>query len=77
MEEAREYRVRCAHFGQAGHEFHRYPKTTEAGATQTATDRNFKADLDARRPAKERYMDHNCAPYVVEYRSLMDWTVLT
>ena len=77
MEEAREYRVKCAHFGEPGHEFHKFPKVTEAKAVQTAIDRNFKADLDARRPESKRYMDHKCAPYTVEYRSLMDWTVVS
>ena len=76
MEEAREYRVACAHFGEPGHEYHRFPMSNLERAEQTVINRNYKADVDARRPAKERYMDHKCAPYVVEYRSLMDWTVL-
>ena len=77
MDEAREYRVVCAHYGKPGHEYHKFPKITEEKAVQTAIDRNHKAELDGRRPERDRYMDHNCAPYTVEFRSLMDWTVLT
>ena len=77
MNEEREYRVICAHYGEAGHEFHHFPKYSEDGARQTVIDRNFKAELDARKMERERYMDHKCAPYIPQSRPVNDWENLT
>ncbi len=73
----KEYQLICSSYGEAGHEFHHFPKHSEAGARQSALDRNHKAELDAQKPPRERYMDHNCAPYIPQQRPTADWENLT
>ena len=71
--EDREWRVVCAHFGEPGHEFHKFSKTSDESAEQTVIDRNHKAEMDAQRPERERYMDHQCAPYKAQHRLVAEW----
>ena len=71
-----EWRMVCGLWPEAGHEFHKFPKYSEQGARQDVMNRNHKHDLDKAKPSGQRYMDHDCAPYKVQYRPLMDWTDL-
>lgn len=68
-----EYRVVCALFGDDGHQFHRYPKYSLESAERTVLERNHKAELDADKPVKERYMDHVCAPYRAQQSPVSEW----
>ena len=69
-----EHRMVCAKYPEAGHEFHKFPKFSEQGAEQDVKDRNHKAELDAAKPPKERYFDHACAPYRVQWRPIVEWS---
>ena len=68
-----EHRMVCAKYPEAGHEFHKFPKFSEEGAKQDVKNRNHKAELDAAKPAAQRYFDHACAPYKVQQRPVVEW----
>ena len=66
-----EYQMVCAHYGDDGHQQHRWPKGTEARVEQAVIDANHKAEMG--HPA---YVYQGCAPYRAQYRPLMDWADL-
>ena len=68
-EVACEYRIVCALFGQDGHQLHRWPKLSEERALQAVTNANHSADQHP-----DGFYNRVCAPYVAQYRPLMDWT---
>ncbi len=72
-----EYRMICAHHGEAGHEYHHFAKYSENSAVQSAIDRNHKGEIDAQMPANLRYMDHTCLPYKPQQRPVHEWSDIT
>ena len=73
----REYRMICAHYGEAGHEYHHFTKYSEEGAVQSAIDRNHKGEVDGAKPKHLRYMDHACVPYKPQQRPVHEWEDIT
>ncbi len=72
-----EYRIRCALYGEPGHQLHQFYKVSEGSALRTADGRNHQGELDAKKPPSERYMDHTCTPYVPESREPTPWKEIT
>ena len=73
MSEEYEYQMVCAKYPEMGHEFHKYRKYSFESVENSVSDRNHKGELDAARPATERYMDHHCVPYKGQVRPVAEW----
>ncbi len=66
-----QFRMVCAHFGQDGHQLHRFDKVNRHSAEQSVLDNNHKAEVSVDNP----YAIHRaCAPYIVETREVSEWT---
>ena len=68
-----QYRMVCAHFGDDGHQLHKFDKVNLHSAKQSVIDTNHKAEVDT----KPYAIHAKCAPYIVETREVTLWTELT
>lgn len=64
---AEEYRVVCAHFGEAGHSQHKWPKANQAKALQSVIDQDHHAEMH---PGLWYAGE---APYQVQSREVSAW----
>lgn len=67
-----EFRMVCAHFGDDGHQLHKYGRRSEASAIQGVIDANHSAEQ-----TPDGFYNKKCTPYRAQVRPVVDWDDMT